>query len=245
VRTVGRRIRVMVHENCRFRPWFRELKRSVQAGELGALVAARMATINSGFPPDASGRRPAFERQPFMQREERLMIAEVLIHHLDIMRYLCGEMRVVSASAFRTLPEVVGETIAAVAPEACSRVPVQIVDAMAAAGYSARTPDHLEIVGTTASATLQDDILRLLAVQPREIPLDSEDGCQASFDGVIAHFVSSLASGAAFKIDLTDNLETLRLVEHAYWAAGCYSNRLSGGAYECSKRSRRPYGGCA
>ena len=45
-------------------------------------------------------------------------------------------------------------------------------------------------------------------------------GYQASFDGVIAHFVDCLETGAAFETNPVDNLETLRLVEHAYWAAG-------------------------
>ena len=62
--------------------------------------------ITSGMLPDADGRRPALERQPFMQHEERLMIAEVLIHHLDVMRFLCGELRVVAARTAHTVPDV-------------------------------------------------------------------------------------------------------------------------------------------
>jgi hypothetical protein len=37
---------------------------------------------------------------------------------------------------------------------------------------------------------------------------------------VIAQFADCLESGAPFETDPADNLETLRLVEHAYWAAG-------------------------
>jgi predicted dehydrogenase len=103
IRLVAGRHRLMVHENWRFRPWYRELKRWIDAGELGDVVLARMSMINSGFLPDAEGRRPAFVRQPFMQHETRLLIAETLIHHLDVMRYLCGELRVVEARAARTL----------------------------------------------------------------------------------------------------------------------------------------------
>jgi predicted dehydrogenase len=87
----------MAHENWRFRPWYRELKRWIAAGELGDLVLARMAMISSGLLPDASGRRPLLEREPYTQHEERMMIAEVLIHHLDVMRFLCGELRVVAS----------------------------------------------------------------------------------------------------------------------------------------------------
>jgi len=43
---------------------------------------------------------------------------------------------------------------------------------------------------------------------------------QASFDGAIGHFVDCLTSDAPFETDVRDNLETLRLVEEAYAAAG-------------------------
>jgi predicted dehydrogenase len=97
VRRVEGKSRLMAHENWRFRPWYRELKRWIAAGELGELVLARMATITSGLLPDETGRRPLIEREPYTQHVERLMIAEVRIHHLDVMRYLCGELRVVAA----------------------------------------------------------------------------------------------------------------------------------------------------
>ena len=114
VARVGTRVRLMVHENWRFRPWYRELQRWIADGLLGEIDLARLATISSGFLPDEQGRRPAFVRQPFMAREPRLMIAEVLIHHLDTMRFLCGPLRVVGARASRTLADVTGETFAAI-----------------------------------------------------------------------------------------------------------------------------------
>ncbi len=217
-------VRLMVHENWRFRPWYRELKRWVAAGELGDVVLARMAMINSGFLPDAAGRRPAFERQPFMQHEARLMIAEVLIHHLDVMRFLCGELRVASARATSTLPEVAGETVASIFLETAAGAPVVVTGTMAAPGYPPRAPDRLEIIGTKASAVFEDNELRLLGEAPRRERYDNDRGYQASFDGVIAHFVDCLETGSPFETGPADNLETLRLVEHAYWAAGRHSN---------------------
>ena len=196
VRRVAGKSRLMAHENWRFRPWYRELKRWITEGELGDVVLARMATIASGLVPDANGRRPLLEREPYTQHEERMMIAEVLIHHLDVMRFLCGELRVVAARAARTVPDVVGETVAAIFLETGLGVPVEVTGTMVAAGY----PAH----GAT----------------PRSQSYDSQLGYQASFDGVIAHFVECLETGAPFETDPADNLETLRLVEDAYWAAG-------------------------
>ena len=225
VRRVAGKSRLMAHENWRFRPWYRELKRWIAAGELGNLVLARMALISSGLVPDSSGRRPLLEREPYTQHEERMMIAEVLIHHLDVMRFLCGELRVVAARCARTVPDVVGETVAAIFLETASGVPVEVTGTIVAAGHPARPPDHLEIVGSKASATFEDSELRLHGASPRSEHYDSARGYQASFDGAIAHFVDCLETDAPFETDPVDNLETLRLVEHAYWAAGLHRPR--------------------
>ncbi len=64
--------------------------------------------------------------------------------------------------------------------------------------------------------------MTLRGAEPRGVRYDNDRGYQASFDGVIAHFVDCVESGAPFETDPADNLETLRLVEHAYWAAGIH-----------------------
>ena len=220
VQRVQGKCRLMVHENWRFRPWYRDLKRWIEAGELGDVLLARMSMITSGMLADASGRRPSFERQPFMQHEERMMIAEVLIHHLDVMRFLCGDLRVVAARAAHTVADVRGETLAAIFLETASGAPVEVSGTMAAPGYPSRPPDRLEIIGSKASAVFDDWELRLLGPAPRHERYDRDQGYQASFDGVIAHFIDCLDSGAPFETGPDDNLETLRLVEHAYVAAG-------------------------
>jgi len=225
VRRVEGKSRLMAHENWRFRPWYRELKRWVAAGDLGELQLARMATMTSGLLPDASGRRPLLEREPYTQHEERLILAEVLIHHLDVMRFLCGELRVVAARAMRTVPDVVGETMATVLLETASGAPVEVTGSLAAPGYPARPPDRLELVGSKASATFEGSELQLHGASPRTERYDSDRGYQASFDGVIAHFVDCLETGAPFETNPADNLETLRLVEHAYWSAGLHRAR--------------------
>ena len=196
-----------------------------RCGELGDVILARMAMITSGMLPDANGLRPSLVRQPFMQHEQRLMIAEVLIHHLDVVRYLCGELRVIGARTARTIPDVSGETLATILMETTSGAPVEVTGTMAAPGYPARTSDRLEVVGSKASATFADAELRLLGATPRSQRYDNDAGYQASFDGVIAHFVDCLDTGAPFETNPVDNLETLRLVEDAYTADGARRSR--------------------
>ena len=134
----------------------------------------------------------------------------------------------VAARAARTVPDVIGETVAAIFLETASGAPVEVTGTMVAAGYPARPPDRLEIVGSKASATFADSELHLHGANPRSQRFDSELGYQASFDAVIAHFVECLETGAPFETHPADNLETLRLVEHAYWAAGLQRLRGNG-----------------
>jgi predicted dehydrogenase len=81
----------------------------------------------------------------------------------------------------------------------------------------------LEIVGSSASAVLDDAGMRLLGPSSRVETYDRDRGYQASFDGVIAHFVGCLETGAPFETGPADNLRTLRLVDDAYRAAGLQS----------------------
>jgi len=219
-RRAAGKIRLMVHENWRFRPWYREIKRWIEAGEIGDITACQMALLSSGLLPDSSGRRPALVRQPFMADEPRMLIAETLIHHIDTVRWLVGPLRVVSARAARVVPEVTGESLATILMETATGVPVVVMGTMGAPGFPSRTGDRLDLIGRTASATLDATELRLRGPKPRQESYDHDAGYQASFDGVIAHFVDCLVTGAPFETDPADNLETLRLVEHAYWAAG-------------------------
>jgi D-serine deaminase-like pyridoxal phosphate-dependent protein/predicted dehydrogenase len=213
---VAGKIRLMVHENWRFRPWYRHLKRWLDHDGAGRLLQVDMAVLSSGLLPDAAGRRPILERQPFMGREKRLMIAEVLIHHLDTLRWLFGPLKLVSAMTAHTVPEVAGETLAAIGLETAAGVPVMLRGALDAAGYPERTLDRLEIVGTRSSAMLDGTAIRFAGAEAGEQNFDFARDYQASFDRVIAHFLDGLVDGTRFETDVMDNLETLRLVEESY-----------------------------
>ncbi len=137
------------------------------------------------------------------------------------MRWLCGELHVIAARCANTAPGVVvGETLADIFMENAAGAPVTVTGNIAAPGYPPRVPDRLEIVGSRASVVFDQDELRLAGPAPRREQYDRDAGYQASFDAVIAHFIDCLETDAPFETDPYDNLETLRLVEHAYWAAG-------------------------
>jgi predicted dehydrogenase len=220
---VGSRVRLMVHENWRFRPWYRRMRTWLDEGAVGDLLLGNMASISSALLPDATGKSPALVRQPFMAGEARLLIAESLIHEMDVVRWLMGPLRVVAARASRSIDEVKGETLSAIFMETANGAPVIVTGTMTAPGFPSRGQDRFELIGTKGSAVVAGTQVQLLGPRSDSQEYDFDEGYQASFDGVIAHFVDCLESGATFETNPTDNLETLRLVEHAYWAAGLHN----------------------
>src|SRR5205807_3061659 len=116
-RTTAGEIRLMVHENWRFRPWYRQMARWLSDGRIGDLLYCNISMFSSGLLDNENGRRPALERQPSLRTEDRLMIADVLIHHLDVARWLLGPLQVAYARSARTLSYVTGETLATIVLE--------------------------------------------------------------------------------------------------------------------------------
>jgi len=98
-------ITLAVHENFRFMPHFREARRLIDAGRLGALhsIAFRLR------PGDGQGPRAYLERQPYFQGMERFLVFETAIHLIDTFRYLMGEVTAVTARLRKVNPIIAGE----------------------------------------------------------------------------------------------------------------------------------------
>lgn len=98
-------VRMMVHENFRWQPWYREIKRLLDAGELGEVFSLyfRFRT-GDGRGPDAY-----LARQPFFRDYPRLLVYETAIHFIDTFRYLLGEIVSVYARLRRLNPVIRGE----------------------------------------------------------------------------------------------------------------------------------------
>src|SRR5947209_11730528 len=74
--------RLMVHENWRFRGYYRDAAAWLQAGRIGTVKQAQLTLLTSGVLPGADGVRPALQRQPFMRLDKRMLLAEVINQHL-------------------------------------------------------------------------------------------------------------------------------------------------------------------
>ena len=210
------RVRLMVHENRRFAPYFRTIGRWIADGRLGDLRQAHMIMHRSGFLKDADGRRPAVARTPRMGTEERLLINETFIHQLDVLRWLIGPLHVLQARTLHTEPDMPGETLATLMLETGAGVPVVLSGSFVAPGFGAAVSDRLELIGSRASIILDGDRLEIRGGSSEQLSFDMKAAYQACFDEAIAHFADCLLSGRPFESDARDNLETLRLVEDAY-----------------------------
>lgn len=221
VRAMEGRVRFMVHENWRFQPYYRQIKSWLDSGTVGPASLVKMSTLRAGLIPDATGRVPSLERSAYFATETRLIIAEVMIHHLDVLRWLVGPLKVVAARAARLSDRVVGEDMAAIVMETPDGMPVLLDGHLTAPGFPERPYDRLDLIGQQASIRLAEGwVLERLGSAPERIAYDRAEAYQAGFDGAIGHFADRLRDGGPFETDGHDNLETLRLAEEAYRVAG-------------------------
>lgn len=99
------RVPLMVHENFRFAPWYREAYRLLRSGMIGLphAVAFRLR------PGDGQGPRAYLDRQPYFRAMQRFLIQETAIHFVDTFRFLLGEVDAVTARLRRVNPTIEGE----------------------------------------------------------------------------------------------------------------------------------------
>jgi predicted dehydrogenase len=216
-RDVAGQTRLMVHENWRFRAYYRQIAAWIAEGRIGTIHSASIVAHNSGLVPDATGRCPGLERQPFFRTERRLLVAETLIHHIDVARALCGPLKLSAARLARTTTAVVGESAATMLFQNTeTEAPVLVEGDMTCVGLPPMTRDRTEIIGSKATVILENDRLRLLGPRSEDIAYQHPEVYQGSFDAVIGHFVECLHEDKPFITDPADNLKTLRLVEDVY-----------------------------
>ncbi len=101
-------IRFMVHENWRFQPWHREIKKLIQNGEIGEIHFMNWRKRMG----DGWGENAYIPRQPYFRNYPRLIVYENGIHFIDTFRYLGGEISRVFAYLKKLNPVIKGEDFA-------------------------------------------------------------------------------------------------------------------------------------
>jgi D-apiose dehydrogenase len=217
---VGRRCRLMVHENWRFRRYYRDLANMLREGRIGEVVQAQMNLLSSGLLPDESGELPLVMRQPFIATLDRALVMEMLIHHIDTLRFLLGDLELRYARLGHASPALRGEDRAFLAFETQRGAPVALLANLLVHGQPPGLVDRLTLIGTSGTLTLEGDTLRCIGPLPCELTYDMPACYLQSYADAIAHFVDCLDTGAPFETAPGDNLRTLELVEAAYTTGG-------------------------
>jgi predicted dehydrogenase len=221
VAEVGDRVRFMVHENWRFRPQYRQVARWLNEDRVGTLREFHLTTRSSGLVTrTADGRPYALERQPFLAGLKRFIIMELLVHHLDTVRYLVGPVSVTAASTARTSPEVIGEDAALISLNASGGAFGTVAGNFSAAGFPPLPSDRLVLIGDKASIIFEGNVLKISGESQEILNLNLDQAYQQSYDNALAHFAQALEQNTPFETDRLDNLQTLQLVEEAYRRAG-------------------------
>ena len=109
-----------------------------------------------------------------MRREKRMLVAEVLIHHLDTLRMLLGPLRVTSAGLSRSYSEqLAGEDGAVIQMKADGGGTVTVFASFAAHGFPAVQVDRLDLLGDKGSIRLDGALLTCSGETPEERRLRS------------------------------------------------------------------------
>lgn len=217
---VGERVRFMVHENYRFRPHYLTVRRWIDDGRIGTPRHAVVAVRGSGLCPREGSEPFLVERQPYLKRFRRNLVFETMIHHLDVLRLLVGPLKVVAARLDRLAEGLPGEDTASILLEGRHGLVAVADGCICAPGYPPLHGDRLEIVGTRGSLVMDLNRVYLVGDEDNVEEVDLIGRYQECFDHVVGLFVDGIRRGLPFETDRLDNLETLRLMESVYVAAG-------------------------
>ncbi|MEM7313487.1 MAG: Gfo/Idh/MocA family oxidoreductase [Planctomycetota bacterium] len=217
-------IPLMVHENFRFQPWYREIKLLMEQQAIGDKlhsIAFRCRT-GDGWQSDAY-----LERQPYFRTMPRLLIFETGVHFVDTYRFLAGEIDGVYASLRRLNEDIVGEDTATVMFEFASGAR-GIWDANrfneSEAAEARLTFGQALVEGNGGSIRLFDDgrlVLQRLGKESEVIDYGLQERGFAG-DCVLAtqqHFVDNLLANTPFETSGKEYLKTLNVVEAIYQSA--------------------------
>jgi predicted dehydrogenase len=97
-------VRLMIHENWRWQPWYRVIKRLIDAGVIGKVTTVTLARHEA----DALS-SPPFPHQPYFVEMERFLLIESVIHLIDVARFLGGMIEEVTCHTRRLSGATRGE----------------------------------------------------------------------------------------------------------------------------------------
>jgi D-apiose dehydrogenase len=216
-------VRMMVHENYRFQPWHREIRKLLQESVIGELHSFNFhCRMGDGW-----GSRAYLDRQPYFRTMPRLFMHETGVHFIDTFRFLIGEIKRVNAYLRKLNKDIAGEDAATVIFEFEKPVmgilnanrfneprginPRYTFGTFLLEGYGGSI--FLADTGEIKIKKLgEEEIIHLYHHQDRNF---AGDCCYFTQ----RHFVDSLLSGKDFETNAKDYLRTLAVQEAVYDSA--------------------------
>lgn len=215
---------MMVHENFRFQPWHRELKRLIDSGAIGERLHTLTFRTRTG---DGWGEDAYLDRQPYFREMPRLLIHETGVHFVDTFRYLAGDVDSAHAVLRRLNPVIAGEDAGIVT----LRFANGAIGLWDANRYNETTDDNPRLTfgeflieGEGGSLRLYGDgriTLQPLGEPERDHPYEFSVKGFAG-DCVRAtqqHFVDCLRENRPFETSVIEYRKTLQVVEAIYDSA--------------------------
>ena len=222
--TCTRDVRLMVHENFRFQPWYRTIKRLLSEQAIGDKLhtLSFRARMGDGWQQDAY-----LARQPYFRDMPRFLIYETGVHFIDTFRYLAGEVDAVYAKLRQLNSDIAGEDAGIVLFDFASGAQ-GLWDANRYNETNAADPRYtfgeFLVEGNGGSMRLSSD--GRLTCQPLgelEREIDYEHGhVNFASDCVYQtqqHFVQALVNDQPFETSGEDYLRTLTVQEAIYESA--------------------------
>ena len=215
---------LMVHENFRFQPWHRTIKRLLSEQAIGDKLHTLTfrARMGDGWQPDAY-----LARQPYFRDMKRFLIHETGVHFIDTFRFLAGEVEGVFAKLRKLNGEIAGEDAGIVLFDFVSGAQ-GVWDANRFNESNSTDPRYtfgeFLVEGNGGSIRLYPDgrlTLQPLGEEEQEIAYEHRHENFAS-DCVYhtqRHFVQSLLAGQPFETSGEDYLRTLTVQEAVYESA--------------------------
>ncbi len=219
----GKETRFMVHENWRFQPWYREIKKLLDQGVIGSPHSIYFQSrMGDGWGEDAY-----IPRQPYFREYPRFLVYENGIHFIDTFRYLFGEVDTVYADLRQVNPVIKGEDAGII----FFRMKNGVRATWDANRYNEPNYENPRLTfgtslieGTGGSIRLYPDASITLKKLGAEEMLHPYDPPLKEFAGdcVYAtqrHFMDGLLSGKPFEPNGADYLKSLAVQEAVYNSA--------------------------
>ncbi len=214
-------VRMMVHENFRFMPWYREIKKLLEKNAIGNLMHSlnlRMR-MGDGWQEDAY-----MNRQPYFREMKQLLMYETGVHFIDVFRYLGGDISKVYARLKRLNTNIKGEDFGWVQVDFANGG-LGFIDANR---YNESTAEDARL--TFGSTVLEGNKGTIRLYEDGKItlqPLGEKERTheytfkKINFAGDCVfntqqHFVECMLSGSPFETDVTTYLRNIEVLEKVY-----------------------------